>query len=222
MTNNPFDWQTSCQKSNTNSDLLKKIEYLISMEEYEEARLFLDIYIPENDNPLKKSILMRLDRYIQDYDSELQDEIDCINRHLYDGTDPTEYHRLDKKLEYGSITFKERLHLYNFWSAYPRQKSHEYCLEMFNWIVENKGLCCSDLLKYIIDQIIDEEVACFYFVLGRSRGFLSEVKHTIEYYEGHFKPESIYIAKLEYEQCCKNKWLPEKYLLNNSTVRLRT
>jgi len=200
--------------------LLKEIEYLISMEEYEDARKFLDIYIPEADNPLKKSILMRIERHIE-IDSEINELIDTTHS-SYDGTDPTEYHNLDKKLKYGVISSKERAYLYRFWSAYPRHKSHEYCLEMFNWIVENNGSCCSDLLNYIIDQIIDQEVACFYFVLGRNRGFLSEVRHYIEYYEDHFKPESIYISELEYKQYCLSKTLPKKYLLNDTTVKLRT
>lgn len=218
MSTNAFDWRENRDFNNKNSELLKKIEYLISMEEYEEARSFLDIYIPEDDNPLKKSILMRLDRSIQSYDSDI-DNNEYYNRTFFDGTDPSEYHRLDKKLESGNITFSERLHLYQFWSAYPKQKSFEYCLNMFNWIVENKGICCSDLLIHIIDHTKTDAVACFYFVLGRNRGFLSEVHHIIEYYEKFFKEEDLYIASIEYEQYCKSNAMPSKYILNDKTLK---
>jgi hypothetical protein len=211
MPNNPFNWQ----KNNVNVDLLKKIEYLIEMEEYEEARAFLDIYIPENDNPLKISIQRRLDQNIQTHNSEKQSDIDWD---LYDGTDPTMYHELDKKLIKGSITYQQKLQLYKFWSAYPEHKSNEYCLIMFKWFVDNSEVCCSDLLNHIIDRIKDVNVACFYYILGRTRGFLSEVPHTIQYYEDYFKPEVIYIAQIEYANYSKNNFLEEKYLLNEITL----
>jgi len=212
MPNNPFNWQ----KNNVNVDLLKKIEYLIEMEEYEEARAFLDIYIPENDNPLKISIQRRLDQNIQTHNSEKQSDIDWD---LYDGTDPTMYHELDKKLIKGSITYQQKLQLYKFWSAYPEHKSNEYCLIMFKWFVDNSEVCCSDLLNHIIDRIKDVNVACFYYILGRTRGFLSEVPHTIQYYEDYFKPEVIYIAQIEYANYSKNNFLEEKYLLNEITLK---
>jgi len=212
MPNNPFNWQ----KNNVNVDLLKKIEYLIEMEEYEEARAFLDIYIPENDNPLKISIQRRLDQNIQTHNSEKQSDIDWD---LYDGTDPTMYHELDKKLIKGSITYQQKLQLYKFWSAYPEHKSNEYCLIMFKWFVDNSEVCCSDLLNHIIDRIKDVNVACFYYILGRTRGFLSEVPHTIQYYEDYFKPEVIYIAQIEYANYSKNNFLEEKYLLNEITIK---
>ena len=212
MPNNPFNWQ----KNNVNVDLLKKIEYLIEMEEYEEARAFLDIYIPENDNPLKISIQRRLDQNIQTHNSEKQSDIDWD---LYDGTDPTMYHELDKKLIKGYITYQQKLQLYKFWSAYPEHKSNEYCLIMFKWFVDNSEVCCSDLLNHIIDRIKDVNVACFYYILGRTRGFLSEVPHTIQYYEDYFKPEVIYIAQIEFANYSKNNFLEEKYLLNEITLK---
>jgi len=216
MSNNPFEWQKNVKPTNNNEDMLKKIEYLIEMEEYEEARAFLDIYIPENDNPLKISIQRRLDQNIQTHNSEKQSDIDWD---LYDGTDPTMYHELDKKLIKGSITYQQKLQLYKFWSAYPEHKSNEYCLIMFKWFVDNSEVCCSDLLNHIIDRIKDVNVACFYYILGRTRGFLSEVPHTIQYYEDYFKPEVIFIAQIEYANYSKNNFLEEKYLLNEITLK---
>jgi hypothetical protein len=216
MSNNPFEWQKNVKPTNNNEDMLKKIEYLIEMEEYEEARAFLDIYIPENDNPLKISIQRRLDQNIQTHNSEKQSDIDWD---LYDGTDPIMYHELDKKLIKGSITYQQKLQLYKFWSAYPEHKSNEYCLIMFKWFVDNSEVCCSDLLNHIIDRIKDVNVACFYYILGRTRGFLSEVPHTIQYYEDYFKPEVIYIAQIEYANYSKNNFLEEKYLLNEITLK---
>jgi hypothetical protein len=213
MSNNPFEWRKNIKPTNNNEDMLKKIKYLIEMEEYEEARAFLDIYIEENDNPLKISIQRQLDQNIQKYDSENQSDIDYINRNLYDGSDPTMYHELDNKLIKDSITYQEKLQLYKFWSAYPEHKSNEYCLIMFKWFVDNSEVCCSDLLNHIIDRIKDVNVACFYYTLGRTRGFLSEVPHTIQYYEDYFKPEIIYIAQIEYANYSKNNLLEEKFLL---------
>jgi len=214
MSNNPFEWQKNVKQTNNKEDMLKKIEHLSEMEEYEEARAFLDIYIPENDNPLKITFQRRLDRNVQKYDSEKRSDIDYINRNLYDGTDPSKYHELDKKLIKGSITYQEILQLYKFWSAYPKHKSDEYCLKMFKWFVDNSEVCCSDLLIHIIDRIKDLNVACFYFILGRERGFLSDVPHTIQHYEDYFNPEVKYIAQIEYENYSKSNFLNEKYLLN--------
>jgi hypothetical protein len=55
--------------------------------------------------------------------------------------------------------------------------------------------------------------------LGRARGFLSEVPHTIQYYEDYFKAEVIYIAQIEYANYSKNNFLEEKYLLNETTLK---
>lgn len=216
--NNPFEWEKNYQIKNKKTDLLKIIENLIVKEELEEARSVLDEYIPDNQDPLKRSIIQRMNKIINDSDSEGQEQRDYFNSYMFDGSDPDIYYNLDEKLVNGTITFEERRDLYAFWSAYPQHKTNEYCLEMFKWIMENNGACCSDLLKHMMDLIIDKKIACFYFFISRDRGYLEGVSHLIERYLEYFNPAIQHAANLEYRNYLEKKEISPAYILNEATV----
>lgn len=211
---NPFEWKSNEQ--NSSPDLLKKIEYLIENEEFEDARSVLNILIPDGNDPFKKNLLKKMDEIIQD---SREDEPIRDNRNdfaAFDGTDPRPYYDLDKKLLYGIASDAEIKNLYTFWSAYPNHKTEAYCIRMFKWLVENNCPCSSDLATYIIDSRKNPSVACFYYVLSKKRGFFEEVNEIAEHYEEFFDGEFIYVAEIEYEAYAQSKKLPEIFSLENN------
>ena len=215
-TNHPFDWRNNNGSLN-NKDLLKKIEFLISNEEFEEARSFLDIFIPNDEDPFKKDMIARLDRIIQDCDPEDQRRSEDYYSYQFDGTDVRPYIALDRKLQSGEATNAQKRALFAFWSAYPKHKDHAYCIKMFNWILENDGICCSDLVSYIISKTKSRQAACFYFLLARDRGYFDDVRSLIEFYEKDFAPEFLYGAELEYKCYKQTKIIPDKYSLETES-----
>jgi len=197
-------------------DLLKKINLLIEKEEFEDARVLLNIYIPDDNDPFKKNLLRQMDDVIQDSDAEDEKYIEDYNFIIFGGTDPQPYHLLDKKLIHGLASIDEVKDLYKFWSIYPEHKTHSYCLKMFKWIVENNGICYSDLATYIIDKIKIPSVSCFYFVLARERGYFREVENIVRNYHDLFDPELLESAQIEYITYLESKNLP--YLLSLENI----
>ncbi len=211
---NPFKWKSNEQ--NSSPDLLKKIEYLIENEEFEDARSLLNILIPDGNDPFKKNLLKKMDEIIQDSreDEPIRDNHNDFAS--FDGTDPRPYYDLDKKLLYGIASDAEIKTLYIFWSAYPNHKTEAYCIRMFKWLVENNCSCSSDLAAYIIGTRKNPSVACFYYVLSKKRGFFEEVYEIVEQYEEFFDSEFIYVAEIEYEAYAQSKQLPEFFSLENN------
>ena len=212
---NPFDWKSNEQ--NRSPDLLKKIEFLIENEEFEDARSLLNILIPEDSDPFKVNLLKKMDEIIQDSHDDEEFRDDYYDFAAFDGTDPQPYYDLDKKLLYGIASDNEIRDLYMFWSAYPSHKTESYCVKMFKWLIENNCSCSSDLATYIIDTRKNPSVACFYYVLSKKRGFFEEVDQIAEHYEEFFDSEFIYVAEIEYKAYAKSKQLPELFSLENNS-----
>ena len=211
----PFDWKSNIQ--NRSPDLLKKIDFLIENEEFEDARSLLNILIPDDSDLFKINLLKKMDEIIQDSHEDEQLRDDYYDFAAFDGTDPKPYYDLDKKLLYGIASDDEIKDLYMFWSAYPSHKTDSYCIKMFRWLVENNCGCSSDLAAYIIDTRKKPSVACFYYVLSRERGFFEDKYHIAEDYEESFDSEFIYVAEIEYEAYVQSKKLPEIFSLENNS-----
>jgi hypothetical protein len=212
---NPFDWKSNEQ--NRSPDLLKKIEFLIENEEFEDARSLLNILIPDDSDLFKKNLIEKMDEIIQDSHDDEEFRDDYYDFAAFDGTDPQPYYDLDKKLLYGIASDNEIRDLYMFWSAYPSHKTESYCVKMFKWLIENNCSCSSDLATYIIDTRKNPSIACFYYVLSKKRGFFEEVDQIAEHYEEFFDSEFIYVAEIEYKAYAKSKQLPELFSLENNT-----
>ena len=199
-------------------DLLKKINLLIENEEFEDAKVLLNIYIPDDNDPFKRNLLRQMDDIIQHSDVEDEKFIEDYNFFMFGGTDPQPYHLLDKKLLHGLTSIDEIKDLYDFWSAYPKHRTYSYCLKMFKWIVENNGICHSDLATYIIDKIKIPSASCFYFVLARERGFFREVKNIARNYHDFFGPKLLAAAQIEYIAYLESKNLPYEFSLENISI----
>jgi hypothetical protein len=198
---------------NRESDLLKKIEDLIEFEEFEEARSLLDILIQDDSDPLKRSLIKKMDDIIQDSGEDETSQDDYSKYAAFDGTDPQPYYELDQKLLNGTASQNEIKQLYMFWSAYPGHKSDAYCVKMFTWLIQNNCSCSSDLATYIINSRRKTSVACFYYVLSRARGFFDDVDHIAEEYEELYEGELLDVAESEYEAYLQSNKLPESVSL---------
>jgi hypothetical protein len=198
---------------NRDSDLLKKIEDLIETEEFEEARSLLDILIQDDSDPLKRSLIKKMDDIIQDSGEDETSQDDYSKYAAFDGTDPQPYYELDQKLLNGTASQNEIKQLYMFWSAYPGHKSDAYCVKMFTWLIQNNCSCSSDLATYIINSRRKTSVACFYYVLSRARGFFDDVDHIAEEYEELYEGELLDVAESEYEAYLQSNKLPESVSL---------
>ncbi len=213
MTTNNNSLAINGNNQNRESDLLKKIEDLIEFEEFEEARSLLDILIQDDSDPLKRSLIKKMDDIIQDSGEDETSQDDYSKYAAFDGTDPQPYYELDQKLLNGTASQNEIKQLYMFWSAYPGHKSDAYCVKMFTWLIQNNCSCSSDLATYIINSRRKTSVACFYYVLSRARGFFDDVDHIAEEYEELYEGELLDVAESEYEAYLQSNKLPESVSL---------
>ena len=197
--------QCSDKPPENNEITLAKIEALILEERYEDARVLLNILIPDDWDPLKVKLNEQMDDAINQCDPEWDEKISRQYSDKYEGTDVRPYLSLDEKLKDGTAKKSEITQLYLFWSAYPDEKSIDYKLNMLNWLWQYKLNFSRDLIFSLQDDIATDSGKYFMLLIGEERSDLDA--DLIEDIARNFTSRSKKMGKSEFIKYKKtNRW----------------